>query len=307
LLIENEGPRPLFRVKLRHKLANWTGSQIGDRISVLERPWGRASLVEDTWRDGLAAAVQADEVDVLIAGPVTRLGMDEAGTLQQVRDFMAFVDELRRRSGRRLAIVLIHHENKGGKVSGAWEGSGDTLFHVSAQGHGRTRLHMQKVRWSSEYHKKTLQLRWAEGEGFGLEEQPELDDAAIAEQILEAISSEPGIGWTRVEETTPGVGRQRRRTIRNALLREGQIVNVAKAESGELLALDHCPERKPARLYRADDPTISHLRPDPGAAEAQTAPARAVGGQMHLRPAPRPIGAQGAGADDPPPPNRRKR
>ena len=78
--------------------------------------------------------------------------MDAAGTLQEVRDFMALVEELRRATERRLTVVLVHHENKGGQVSGAWEGAGDTLCHVQGQGHGRTRLFFQKARWASEQH-----------------------------------------------------------------------------------------------------------------------------------------------------------
>lgn len=38
-LIEAEGPRALFRRKLRRKLEQWAGSEIGDRLQVLESPW----------------------------------------------------------------------------------------------------------------------------------------------------------------------------------------------------------------------------------------------------------------------------
>jgi hypothetical protein len=270
LLIENEGPRPLFRAKLRRKLDGWRGPLLRDRLVVLEQPWARLSFAEASWRDALAETVRAAEVDVLIVGPVSRSGMNEAGTLQEVRDFMALVDEVRERSGRRLAVVLIHHENKGGSISGAWEGAGDTLLHVTGQGQGRTRLYVQKARWSSAHHATTLQLLWAEAEGFEVEELPELDDETIAAQLLAAIRGNPGTGWTRVEEATPGVSRERRREIRDGLLVRGEIVNLGKDENGEPVLLDHCPERKAARLYPPDDPTIAHLRPSRGADGAQT-------------------------------------
>ena len=95
---------------------------------------------------------------MLIVGPLTRVGMDELGTLQQVRDFMAEVAKFRERSGRRLTVVLIHHENKGGKVSGAWEGAGDTLLHANVHARGKTTLTSRRPagrasgtrrRWSS--------------------------------------------------------------------------------------------------------------------------------------------------------------
>jgi hypothetical protein len=84
--------------------------------------------------------------------------MNEAGTLQQVRDFLKLVHAVRTKAGRRLAVILAHHENKGGTVSGAWEGSGDTLLHVEARGNGSTDLHVQKARWSPEHHGAKLKL-----------------------------------------------------------------------------------------------------------------------------------------------------
>lgn len=298
LLIENEGPRPLFRAKLRRKLEGWKGSPIGEGLTVLEQPWARLSFAEEGWRDALADVVRSAEIDVVIIGPVSRSGMNEAGTLQQVRDFTELVSEVRDLSGRRLVVVLIHHENKGGQVSGAWEGAGDTLFHVQAQGPGSVRLHFQKVRWSSAWHKKTLQLAWADGEGFEVEDKPELDDETIAAQLLSAIRHEPGTAWGKVEKATPGVNRERRMAVRDLLFGKGEIVNIAKGEGGQETALAYCPERKTARLYPSDDPTISHLLPARGADGEQIAPTTSERGNLHLLPAPGPIGEQGVGAAD---------
>jgi hypothetical protein len=84
---------------------------------------------------------------------------------------METVAEFRRRSGRSLTVVLIHHENKGGKVSGAFEGAGDTLLHTEVRARGRTKLTFQKVRWSSEWHRQALDLGWTDGEGFEVIEE----------------------------------------------------------------------------------------------------------------------------------------
>src|SRR5262249_1109406 len=43
-LVENEGPRPLFRRKLRRRFAGWSGSPLGDRLKMLKAPWGKVSL-----------------------------------------------------------------------------------------------------------------------------------------------------------------------------------------------------------------------------------------------------------------------
>jgi putative DNA primase/helicase len=286
LLIENEGPRPWFRVKLGAKLAGWHGSPLEGRVVVYEEPWGEFSFADAAQRERLAADIRRLQLDVVIVGPTTRVGMDEAGTLQQVRDFMQLVADVRRQAGRPVVFVLVHHENKGGKVSGAWEGAGDTLLHVSGQGQGSTRLYIQKARWASSYHATTLRLMWTDGEGFAIADQTEITDTDLAEQIIAAIGVNPGTGWTRIEEATPGVKAQRRRQVRDGLLAEGRIVNINKI-AGQETWLDHCPERKQARLFSADDPAIQHLRPDPDADGTQFASPPGEGAEMHLRPASR--------------------
>jgi putative DNA primase/helicase len=175
LLIENEGPRPLFQAKLERKLQAWTGAPIKGRVHIYRGPWGKLSFADTEKRQQLADAIREHEIDLVVAGPLTRLGMDEAGTLQQVRDFMGLVANVRELSQRRVAILLIHHENKGGKVSGAWEGSGDTLIHTEVHGNGYTKLSFQKARWSSNLHGSDLKLRWTDGEGFEVEETRERD------------------------------------------------------------------------------------------------------------------------------------
>lgn len=171
LMIEAEGPRPLFRAKLRAKRDAWQGSDVADRIRIHEAPWAEFRFPAER----VAEAAGALETDVLIVGPLTRIGMDELGTLQQVRDFMGEVAKFRAKSGRRLAVILVHHENKGGTVSGAWEGAGDTLIHATVHVRGKTKLHFQKARWSSEWHRQTVELNWADGEGFELAEEPDRD------------------------------------------------------------------------------------------------------------------------------------
>ena len=169
LWIENEGPRALFRRKTRRKLAAWPGPPVAGRFGLLADPWCEFSFNTEAWRAGLAAKIRSEEIDVIVAGPLTKLGMDEAGTLQQVRDFMRLINDVRTRCGRRLTVILIHHENRAGAVSGAWEGAGDTLLHVREAGHGHTVVYVQKARWGSDYQGTSLKLTWTAGEGFELE------------------------------------------------------------------------------------------------------------------------------------------
>lgn len=302
LLVENEGGRAQFRVKLKRKQRAWTGSPLADRVRVIEEPWAELSLQQEPHRVALAALIREQQLDVVILGPLTCIGMDEAGTLQEVRAFTALLADVRRRCGRIVTFIIVHHQNRAGTVSGAWEGAVATLLHVQAQGHGHTRLHVEKARASSVHHKTTMQLAWTDGDGFTLvEDKPKLDDEAIADAIIAAIRANQGTAWTKVEEAIKGIGNGRIRAVRDGLLRAGQLVNLAKDETGELTALDHVPERVPARLYTADDPTVAHLRQDSGAGPAQAAPAWAADEQLRLRRAPSPVGAHGVGAASAPP------
>jgi hypothetical protein len=281
LLIENEGPRPLFRAKLKRKRDAWQGSPLGERVHVYEEPWTRFSFQDLAQREALAAAINELEVDVVIVGPVTRVGMNEAGTLQEVRDFMLLIAECRHLASRPITVVLIHHENKAGQVSGAFEASGDTLFHVQGQGHGRTRLYVKKARWASEYHATALQLVWVEGEGFRVDDTPETTDEDIAAGILAATRKTPGASWNSIDDAVQGKA-ERKRELRDRLLEDGQLVNVG----GGLRF----------KLYAADDPLVARLRPErdaPRDAPASTPADGASGVGASPRPAFK--GTQGTG------------
>jgi hypothetical protein len=173
LAVENEGPRPLLRRKLRRKRAAWDG-ELGDRLRVYEQPWGRFTLATESWRQELAQEIAAAEIDVLIAGPVSRIGMTDPGTLDQVRAFADLLADVRARCGRPLTVILVHHENKAHTVSGAWEGAGDTLLHVKSAGNGHTIVTVEKARWDSGRHGTTMKLAWADGEGFRPEGERDL-------------------------------------------------------------------------------------------------------------------------------------
>jgi hypothetical protein len=225
LLIEREGPRPLMRRKLRRKLEGWQGSELGDRLLVWEAPWATFTFAHYEARAELAEKIAELEIDVVIVGPLNRIGMDEAGTLQEVRNFTLLVAETRQLAGRKVAIMLVHHENKGGKVSGAWEGAGDTLLHVQAQGHGQTRLYVQKARWASSYHATALQLRWTDREGFELAEPEQAGrPERVWNDIADYVLAHGGCSWNDVEDEVAGEGTYKRRR-RDAMLEEGLLIN----------------------------------------------------------------------------------
>lgn len=234
LLVENEGPRPLFRDKLRRKHAAWEGEPVKGHLHVVENPWGRISFDDPVCREVLADELAINQTDVLIIGPVTRSGMNEAGTLQDVRDFMMLVNDVRQTSQRRVTVILIHHESKSGQVSGAWEGAGDTLFHVQGQGHGKVRLFVQKARWSTTHHATALQLLWAAGDSFTVEAREEITEESIADEILAACSDNPGASWRTIRDHVKG-NADTLAKIRDRLLHTGLVVNASTVPGRFLL------------------------------------------------------------------------
>jgi hypothetical protein len=297
MLIENEGPRQEFRDKLERKLAA-ASADLDDRVVVLEEPWAEFTFAEEANRRALALALTEHETDMLVVGPLTSVGaFPNGGTPEEIRRFEELLRQLRLLVERPFAILLIHHENRAGQISGAWERVPDTLIHVSAHGNGRTRLYWQKARWSSALHSTSLNLLWAVGESFEVAETPKLDEDAVAEQILDFVGKNPGTGWNAVEKATPGIEKQKRRAIRDRLLVTERIVNLARSDDGQEFALDHVPERQKARLHLGDDPTLGHLRRGSGAAAAQPTPPHGEMAQPRLRP-PTAAGHSGGGGGE---------
>jgi AAA domain len=229
LLIENEGPRPLFRRKLRKRFAAWDGPPLGERLHVWEAPWAGFSFAEQELRAQLAQTIFEREIDLVIAGPVTQLGMEDAGTIREVRRFAENVAMVRERSLRPVASCLVHHEAKSGRVSGAWEGVGDTMIHVSGSGNGRTRFTIQKARWGSAYHGQTYRLRWADGQTFETDEDAEDRPALVQDAILAYVLEHGGCGWGAVEKAIGGRGEYARHR-RDHALEDGLLIDTGKGE-----------------------------------------------------------------------------
>jgi hypothetical protein len=231
-LIENEGPRPLYRLKLARKLSAWP--EAAEHIFVVEEPWQSVTLQDESHREQLSEAITEHEIDMLAAGPVSRLGMVGGGTLDEIGAFMDLVAAVQRGCDLPPTVLLIHHENRQGQVSGAWEGVPDTLLHVHGAGGGRTRVHWQKIRHATALHGATTHLRWADHEGFEVAEREEVTEDTRREQLLAAVAENGGISWTRLRDRHDDQGRKLVRgraddlqTTRDELLAEGLLVNVA--------------------------------------------------------------------------------
>lgn len=184
LLIENEGPRGEFRRRLLRKITEWEGDPFSPNVVVLEEPWTRFTITEESYRHGLASEIDALDIDLVIVGPLASLGAKGTGTPDEINEFDNHIKHLRELTERTFALWIVHHENKAGDVSGAWERYPDTLVHIQAQGNGRTRVFWRKVRHSSRLHQTSNNLVWAAGHGFDVEEQQARDYEAELERAF---------------------------------------------------------------------------------------------------------------------------
>jgi AAA domain len=272
-IVENEGPRPMLRRKLDRKLA---GASLGGRIVVLEDPWGELTFADATHRSAIALAATELDLDLLVVGPLISAGQFPlGGTPTEVAAFETHTKALRALLDRPLAILLVHHENQAGRVSGAWGRFGDTHMHITALGNGKTRLHWAKARWASSLHKTTSQLLWADGESFVVEDKPEITADTIRDSIIAAVSLEPGASWTKIRDLHGKDGERLIRggaedvkSVRDELIADGVIVNQPARKDGFNLWPADDPE-----LNRSDLRTAPERLPfTPPASEANTEP-----------------------------------
>jgi hypothetical protein len=229
LLLENEGPRGKFRVKLRTKFRTWNA----DNLLVVESPWGEFTFDDEKLRAALVDVIQENDVDVLMAGPVLQLGVKGGGTPSEITEFMKLVDRVRVDLSRPLAVVLVHHDNKAGTVSGAWEGMTDTLAHVYAYGNGTTRIEWEKVRWGSTLHGTTWKLRWSGDLDFELDDTPARTDDDVEADVLHQIMTNPGINTSGLYAAVVG-RRERVNEVRERLIEEGRVKVVRRGKQEQL-------------------------------------------------------------------------
>lgn len=249
LIIENEGPRGMFRKTLGAKRDAWSPALNGE-IHVLEEPWSRVTVANPSHRAGIAEAANALAVDLIILGPLATVGMVGGGTPDEISRFEGLLRELRSLVERPVALWIIHHENKSGDVSGAWERVPDTLIHVQGAGNGHTRFVFRKARWSSDYHGRTLNLTWSDGRTFDVVEETERDYYAAVLEVFEADDR-----WRTLDEVRreSEVGTTSCRSVLAELVRRGDLM-FEKGPAG----------RHPtASCYRLRGATVLRLVPEP--------------------------------------------
>jgi hypothetical protein len=122
---------------------------------------------------------------------------------------MQLLDEVRDAARRPIAIVLVHHENKGGDISGAFEAEFDTVIHVKPDGRFRTQLYFRKSRWSSRIHRSRATLAWVtERDTFDVVETDiDVDQTAAAQDVRHKVKAEIRAWILEYVDENPGLAR----------------------------------------------------------------------------------------------------
>ena len=201
LLIENEGPAGLFQAKLTAKQQSWEGPDFAENLHVYSAPWGEFSFADEQAREALSAYCDEHEIDLVLANPTLGLGVAASGRPDETQQF---VDWLRRCGlGSRRAFWLLHHENKGGAISGDWGRHPDTKVRLEPDGnHRRTKLTWEKTRWATlEPTQRAVLLDWVvESQGYTVTPLDTVgaSDELLVERLIAYLSEHPATATTHV-------------------------------------------------------------------------------------------------------------
>ena len=294
LLLENEGPRPLYRRKLERKLATWTGPSTKGRLHVWQSPGAKAGFGTLEQRQQLAAAIAEHQIDVLIAGPAYPARDGRGRNPPTGPRLHAARPDRARTLQRPLHVLLLHHENRGGHVSGAWEGAGDTLSTSRPKGTARPGSYFQKP---ASFALAQAERSTCSGPTAKASRSRSATSSTTTRgrPVVAYVRKNPGNGWRKVAEATPGSNTATpKRRPRPALSARG-LVNVVKVD-GVLQAVDQSSSARRRSSHTADDPTITHLRPGSGAGGVRGLRLPRVKRDGSTASCVSPIGAQGVGA-----------
>lgn len=156
-LIENEGPREMFRSKLAEKLDRFPHNleATGGGLYIQTFRWGSFSFADTTTYDLAAAELDEHQIDLVIGDPLATLGPAGVGSPEDTRNFVATLRPLGLGISR--AFLFLHHfrervesqQDELARISGAWGGHLDTLLTLSAvRKADQVRLAYPKLRWA---------------------------------------------------------------------------------------------------------------------------------------------------------------
>ena len=241
LLVENEGPRPPFRTKLRRKRQGWTGNHVDDRLLVLDEPWADEPFANEMHRRELAQLIRrTDRRADRRAGDA--VGHGRGGNAARG----SRLPRTRRRCSQPVGTPAHGDAHPPPDQSRRGVGRvGGQRRHTPSRLGTRARPHpplRAEGAMASSLHGTTFNLRWEDGASFTVEARPEINEDTMADGLRAAIREHPASRGRRSSD--PERPRQRRRRApasATASSRIGVLTN-SPAREGEF------------NLWLADDP-----------------------------------------------------
>lgn len=210
LIVENEGPREPFRVKLERKRAAWPHPITG-AIFVHDQDWGQAKLNAPEFVEGLNRFVVEKQIDLIVGDPLDTLGMEGVGSPEDTRNMV----ELLKRAGlfSTVAWEVLHHSRKEGvtdavdEAAGAWGGKPDSMVALEKLPGNRARLSFPKVRWSRRGERGSYLLAFdPEAESFELVREESTEERDLTAEIEALLTEKPYLTAKEIAARDSGIG-----------------------------------------------------------------------------------------------------
>lgn len=225
-IIENEGPHDPFVKKVRvfaqrfhdcpcgGELHGDGGEALRENCFFLDQPWGKFTFADNNFSEELRGFVVGNNIDIVVANPLTRLGMKGAGTPEETLNFL----ELLFKAGlnNEFAVLLNHHMSKQTKhmplieqLSGAWGPHPDAVITLEQNGERSSKLTFAKARWGQDLQGREMILHWLENNegpiGYKGETAPKIvTDVEMYERIDSHLVDHPGDYLTNIRKAVKG-------------------------------------------------------------------------------------------------------
>lgn len=207
VVLENEGPREQFRLKMERKRDAWKAPREGEYWIKVQN-WASFTLLDDDSHKRLGDFCDRQEIDLIVGDPLGTLGTTGVGSPE---DTLGFVQRLRALGLTQTRSFLFNHhlrKEKAGdeldQVQGAWGNHLDSLLMLKPTVRdSEVRLSFPKLRWASAQRKPLILGKVTQTQSF--ESQGEEDsDEQIERQIRDYLE---GGKWASVDKIRKGVHR----------------------------------------------------------------------------------------------------
>jgi hypothetical protein len=208
VVLENEGPREQFRLKMERKRDAWKATREGEYWIKVQN-WASFTLLDDDSHKRLGDFCDRQEIDLVVGDPLGTLGTTGVGSPE---DTLGFVQRLRALGLTQTRSFLFNHhlrKEKAGdeldQVQGAWGNHLDSLLMLKPTiRDSEVRLSFPKLRWAAAQRKPLILGKITATQGF--ESQGEEDSSEHIERQIRDLLEDGK--WRTVDEIRKTIQRR---------------------------------------------------------------------------------------------------